>query len=67
MSPLKKRQPIYRKTPESREGKVILLGLFGNKAMIVPRIDTNAGSTIFRKLAVGSMICPEELIFARLD
>ena len=50
MSPHRNRQPTYRKTPESREGRVILLGLLGNKVISVPKKDARTGVIKFCNL-----------------
>src|SRR4026209_91479 len=47
MLPRRSRQPTYRKTPESREGSVMLLGLLGNNVISVPTNDARTGLTIF--------------------
>jgi hypothetical protein len=52
---------MYRKTPESRDGRILLLGLLGNNVMIVPRMEISVGtrfSLIFE--TVNSLASEEE-------
>ena len=64
MSPINSRQPTYRNTPESREGKVMFTGLVGYTANSVPRSDVRIGRIFLRSVIQSVVLLVESEFIA---